>query len=207
MSKNNNKKKNAPPANERVKPIIPATGKDGAQTDDGAEKTARNIVPIAIVTLLAIVVLLLGLCVSLALTAPGSSADEAAMQSEPAMDHEHAWTPVYKTVHHDAVTGEVLHPAEYDYVTAYHTICTECGSQIDNQVQAHKEETGHIGHNTNVPVTEKRLMQDEWLETVVLEEAWTEEVLDHSVCKGCGDALYGVDAPAAEPVPDTDQAA
>lgn len=212
-----NKKKPPAPQVARVKPLHPREP-EGDEAKEGAVQSTRstiwhNVSSIAILALLAITVLLLALDISL--NAPkGITQGTEPVQEEPAgitevsEAHEHAWEPVYATVHREAVTDAIEHPAEYEQVTAYHTICSACGEQIDNEVQAHEEETGHLSYSTNVPVMEQRIAKDAWVEPFVVEEAWTEQVCDHYVCETCGELLYGTqDGDASQaPVPTGSQA-
>ena len=103
--------------------------------------------------------------------------------------HEHKYEPVYTTIHHDAVTEEVEHPAVWEKTIGYHTICTTCGEQIDGHVQGHVDETGHVGHNTNVPVEESHKVSDPWVETVPVADAWDEQVYAGTLCSVCGERV------------------
>lgn len=121
--------------------------------------------------------------------APSARAPEEPAGTGPAVAeaHEHAWEPIYETVHHEPVTDVVEHPAEYEHVIAYHTICTTCIEKIDGKVQAHQDETGHVGHSTNVPIEEQRVKVDPWEETIILEDTRDEQVAVGLYCPGCGE--------------------
>ena len=86
----------------------------------------------------------------------------------------------------DEVSHAVEHPAVYEDVTTYHSVCNECGELIDGHAAQHIAETGHSGYSRNVPLTETVLKTPAWSETVVDSEAWVENVADHMVCTECG---------------------
>lgn len=95
-------------------------------------------------------------------TSTASSSNSQQQASTPA--HQHSWTPVYKTVHHDAVTQQV---------TTYHTVCNTCGAKdVDGY---HLIETEHSSYRNNVPFTE----------TKIISNAYDEQVIDHYTCS-CG---------------------
>ena len=86
--------------------------------------------------------------------------------------HTHSWTPVYRTVHHDAVTQE-------QPVYKWDTVCNVC-KQV-NPSREHEKAHAMAGegsgyHDENVLVGYK---------TVTLKNAYDEQVLDHYVCS-CG---------------------
>ena len=84
---------------------------------------------------------------------PAPTQPQTEPQTEtPAPVHQHTWTPVYKTVHHDAVTHTVHHDATYKtvhhdavyetrtieepvydeapvYATRYYQYCSDCGRE------------------------------------------------------------------------------
>lgn len=101
--------------------------------------------------------------------------------------HEHEWSPLTETVHHDAVTRTVKHPAEYAQQTAYHTVCNECGEVLDNAADQHIEATGHSGYTVNVPREETVLTKDAWNEVVVVQDAYDEVKVNGSICLSCGE--------------------
>lgn len=101
--------------------------------------------------------------------------------------HTHDWTIVMKTINHDEVNHDVVHPAVYEDVITYHSVCNECGEIIDGKAAQHIAETGHSGYSRNVPRTDKVLVSERWVETVVDAEAWVENVADHMVCTTCGE--------------------
>ena len=86
--------------------------------------------------------------------------------------HTHSWTPVYRTVHHDAVTQE---QPVYDSLT----VCSVCGQVRPNKdhITAHiKAHEGSGTHETNVQTGTR---------TIVTQAAYDEQVLDHYTCS-CG---------------------
>lgn len=104
---------------------------------------------------------------------------------------QHEWEEVRTTIHHDAVTHNVDHDAEYRTVTRYHTVCNICDAQIDNQIAEHKAETGHYSWSTNVPFEEQELVKEAYTQTVTDQEAFDEQIVMGRKCKKCGKAeLY-----------------
>lgn len=100
--------------------------------------------------------------------------------------HVHTWTPLTETLHHDAVTQEIYHPAEYETKTVSHTICNVCQAVVDNAAVEHQEATGHIGYTTNVPRQETVKVKDAWTETTVVTPAYDEQIIKGSICLDCG---------------------
>lgn len=185
------KKDKAPSGiNGRVKPIV------------SSFKNAHAMKPYALIcAALAVVLAACSLVLSVASMNHGTEPGEAAVIEE--VQHEHNWTPVYTYVHHEAVTDEVIHPAEYENATSYHTVCVVCGDQIDGKVEEHRAATEHEGYATNVPFDERKIVEDAWTETVVIEDPWDEQVYDHALCSSCGETLYSAPSEeyAVEPAP------
>ena len=100
----------------------------------------------------------------------------------------HEWEEVKSTVHHDAVTHDVNHDAEYKTVTKYHTVCNVCGEQIDNNIAAHKEATGHYSWTTDVPFYEQELVKAAYTQTVTDQAAYDEQIVIGRKCSKCGKA-------------------
>ena len=100
---------------------------------------------------------------------------------------KHQWQDVSEVVHHDAVTHEVNHPAEYEQKTVTHTVCNICGSKIDNIIDQHKKETGHYSWTSDVPFQENVMTKGEYTETVVDKEAYDEVVVKNQICNICGE--------------------
>lgn len=117
--------------------------------------------------------------------APAQVSKTVALRPEP--EHAHEWAALTETVHHDAVTRTVEHPAEYAQQTAYHTICNECGEILDKAAEQHMEATGHSGYTVNVPREETVLAKGAWSEVVVVEDAYDEVKVNGSICLGCGE--------------------
>ena len=99
---------------------------------------------------------------------------------------QHEWEEVRQTIHHDPVTHEVNHEAQYRTVTKYHTVCNVCNEKIDNQIAEHKEKTGHYSWSTNVPFEEKELVSEAYTQTVTDQDAWDEQIVMGRKCKKCG---------------------
>lgn len=98
-----------------------------------------------------------------------TSSPQPAEPSQPsAPSHEHSWTPVYTTVHHDAV---------YTQRAIYGTVCTSCGATLntENDIVKHLKATEHHGWREGVVGYEDVLLQD----------AYDEQVFDHYACS-CG---------------------
>lgn len=126
---------------------------------------------------------------------PGVSRDEGSSEngSSASAGHEHEWSDVKETVHHDAETATVHHEARYEQVVERHTVCNVCRAQIDGAVREHAAATGHTGHTTGVPVTANRLVAEAYDEEVVVKEAYDEEKTVGRECKACG-AVEAYDA-------------
>lgn len=165
---------------EDMKPIAP-------QPQEDTKKERRTRIGYIVSTAL------FALCIGVTVGAAGSAlmnaqaeqVEEGPIAEAPA--HEHHWGPGYETIHHEAVTDEVVHPATSETVVAYHTVCPDCETVIDGMAREHQEDTGHGVPQTNVPREETRPLAAEWTETVVLEEAWEEQKMTKVVCSGCGE--------------------
>ncbi len=86
--------------------------------------------------------------------------------------HTHSWTPVYRTVHHDAVTQE--QPVYEECM-----ICTDCGAINPNRDHSknHALNGGSGGcYGSKVQTGTK---------TVTVKNAYDEQILDHYTCS-CG---------------------
>lgn len=119
------------------------------------------------------------------ITAMEASQEVVAAQ---AAEHVHTWIPQTETHHIDAKTETIFHPAVYEDVVVYHTVCNVCGTNIDGIAEEHKADTGH-SYTTNVPKSEKHLKTAEWPETVVVEDARDEVVNTGVLCTSCGETL------------------
>lgn len=121
-----------------------------------------------------------------------------------AAEHVHTWIPQTENHHIDAVTETILHPAVYEDVVVYHTVCNVCGTNFDGVAEEHKADTGH-SYTTNVPKTESHLKTAEWTETVIIEDARDETVTTGVLCTTCGEQLnidqaiaQGISVPEAQ---------
>ena len=99
----------------------------------------------------------------------------------------HSWVPITTTIKHPRISHEVIHDAEYETKTELHTICNECSQIIDGVAQDHIDETDHSGFTTSIPIHEKILLKDAWVENVVDEEAWVETLTEGYVCSSCNE--------------------
>ena len=96
-----------------------------------------------------------------------SSSNSQQQASTPA--HQHSWSPVYKTVHHDAVTQQIT--------TETH-ICNTCGADLGNS-----DESGAYAHLINNNHSSFRNANK--YETKVITPAWDESVISYYSCS-CG---------------------
>lgn len=111
--------------------------------------------------------------------------------------HTHTWKPVYKTIHHKAVTHKEdkghYEDQGYDVTVSK---CGTCGKEFTdfNELAEHKRvsreinpndpDKWHGGSSTYTKHVEKKVWVSKWV-TVVDKEAWDEKVLDHYECS-CG---------------------
>ncbi len=113
-----------------------------------------------------------------------ASGDESAQEV-----HKHDWVAEYETVHHDAETHVVHHPATYENQTVYSTQCNTCGEYLDssdNEGTGHCAATGHKGFTKEVPHKETVQVKAAWDETVTDKAAYDESVLKDYKCSTCG---------------------
>lgn len=114
------------------------------------------------------------------------SANPSETQEQAASVHDHEWTDLVETFHHDAETKTVHHDAVYEQSVERHTVCNVCKAAIDGKTREHAAETGHEGYTTGVPVTVEKLVKDAYDEEVVVEEAYDEERVIGRECGTCG---------------------
>ena len=100
-------------------------------------------------------------------TSTATSSNSQQQASTPA--HTHSWSPVYKTVHHDAVTQQIT--------TETH-ICNTCGADLGNS-----DEGGAYAHLINNNHSSFRNANK--YETKVITPAWDESVISYYSCS-CG---------------------
>lgn len=121
--------------------------------------------------------------------------------------HTHKWVQQYKTetipakthtVHHDAEYKTVHHDAVTHEEAIYHQVCSGCGQDFGDSVDAaiaHSAETGHnyslkqVGTNTvtdQAAYDEKVLVKDAYDETVVDTPESTKQVPNGYKCSECG---------------------
>ena len=121
--------------------------------------------------------------------------------------HTHKWVQKYKTetipakthtVHHDAEYKTVHHDAVTHEEAIYHQVCSNCGQDFGDSVDAaiaHSAETGHnyslkqVGTNTvtdQAAYDEKVLVKDAYDETVVDTPESTKQVPNGYKCSECG---------------------
>lgn len=127
-------------------------------------------------------------CNAVSLGERTQAVEEAAAQlTEQMAVHEHVWQPNTELVHVEPDTHEVAHDADYEVVYVPHTVCNVCHEVIDGVTVEHAAATGHEGHTTGVPVPEKHLAHDAWVETVTDEDAHDELVTVSETCALCGE--------------------
>lgn len=119
-------------------------------------------------------------------------AAHAALAQEVASTHVHTWQKNTELVHHDAITHQIEHPAEYETVLATHTVCNVCQEVIDGLTREHTVVSGHHGYTTGVPIAEERLVQAAWMETIVDEPEYDELITDTETCTECGSVRRAV---------------
>lgn len=113
-------------------------------------------------------------------------ADEASVE-ETTPVHEHTWVSEYQLQTIPAVTETVHHDAETETVMENHTICNVCYEVIDDSIEAHQAETGHVGVSTNVPVPVEKETVAAWDETIVKTPEQTKLVSNSEKCSTCGE--------------------
>lgn len=116
-----------------------------------------------------------------AANATQSETTQAAQESDDETEDDTVWSTRYVLIHHKAKTHTVKHPATYEEVVEYHTICNTCGEQIDGQTDEHAKKTGHEGYTTDSPVKVKKVKTEAYTETVTDQEAYDELVEDGQV--------------------------
>lgn len=120
--------------------------------------------------------------------------------------HTHSWTPIYTTVHHDAVyeTEKTLVQEEWiEYIGHAERVCNGCGKRWDAELvrsggAVELDFSNHLSTCTGTPgmvgasyhtedIIEDIIVHEAVYETkdVLVEEAWDEEVIDHYECS-CG---------------------
>ena len=111
-------------------------------------------------------------------TGGSSSSSSGSSSADSTPTHTHSWQPVYRTVHHDAVTEP-----EPIYETIEVNVCNVCGAVISGDPGYHAmqhmlngEGGGHRGETRAEIIGYK---------TVVTQAAYDEQVLDHYACS-CG---------------------
>ena len=105
-------------------------------------------------------------------------------ESKPA--HQHNWVAQTKTVHHDAVTEQqwvVDVPSQQQAIT----VCNQCGAILTTDTyiahdKAHVLAGGNGGWHTEYRYTEEQ----GHYETVVVQQAWDEQVVTGYKCSSCG---------------------
>jgi hypothetical protein len=133
----------------------------------------------------------------------GNTTSTSTNSSSSTTAHTHSYTPVYKTVHHDAVTGtRTVETPVYKEVpvtkTVYCEKCNICEQQgvttyMYNQaeVTAHAQEVGHGNYRSyqyEEPTGETKTVlwrTDVTTETYTITEAYDEQVVDYYKCS-CG---------------------
>ena len=127
----------------------------------------------------------------------GSGSSSSSSSSSSATAHTHNWTPVYRTVHHDAVT-HTEDQGHYEDQGYSRTVisCKTCGATFTSmsELEAHKnvsretypddDSKWHVGSITKTEWVSNNV----WVSNIVTvtdSPAWDEQVLDHYECS-CG---------------------
>ena len=119
-----------------------------------------------------------------------SGGNSNANTSTPAA-HTHSWTPVYRTVHHDAVTHEEpVYETRYEsaYKCGAHHIelvngnCSQCYTERQGTSNAWME---GVPANTYLDYYAKQVTKQTGTKTVTDKAAYDEQVVDHYTCS-CG---------------------
>lgn len=206
MTKTKNKNTQATPA------LDASENAQATPASDASEQGANATLPLA--QRIALLVCIVGVAASVALSVVALGAQNAPLDARPdtpapvqqqaqtsgedasqdkvAKDgaeevHEHAWIADYGTIHHDAETTQRWVPATYKSVTENHTVCNDCQARIDGAAQRHLDETGHGGYTTDVPITDEVVDVAGHFETVVIKQAWDEEVVTGYHCLTCAE--------------------
>lgn len=126
-----------------------------------------------------------------------SSGSSSSSSSSSAVAHTHNWTPVYRTVHHDAVT-HTEDQGHYEDQGYYRTvyICNQCGARFysSEELVAHQKATTKenpdnldLWHGSS-STDREWVSNNVWVSNIVTvtdSPAWDEQVLDHYECS-CG---------------------
>lgn len=127
----------------------------------------------------------------------GSGSSSSSSSSSSATTHTHNWTPVYRTVHHDAVTHteDQGHYEDRGYSVSRYK-CSTCGQKFDSleELQAHRNvsretypDNPDMWHGGSSTINEW-VSNNVWVSNIVTvtdSPAWDEQVLDHYECS-CG---------------------
>lgn len=127
----------------------------------------------------------------------GSGSSSSSSNSSSATTHTHNWTPVYRTVHHDAVTHteDQGHYEDQGY-DKYVVSCNTCGAQFDTMeaLHAHQDVSRETYHDNpdmwhgGSSTYSVHVSNNVWVSNIVTvtdSPAWDEQVLDHYECS-CG---------------------
>ena len=109
-------------------------------------------------------------------TGGSSSSSSGSSSADSTPTHTHSWQPVYRTVHHDAVTEQSQEPI-YEWTT----VCSVCGQVEPTREHSKNHALNHEGsgtHGASVIVGYNTV-------TKTIQAAYDEQVLDHYVCS-CG---------------------
>lgn len=126
-----------------------------------------------------------------------SSGSSSSSSSSSATTHTHNWTPVYRTVHHDAVTHteDQGHYEDRGYNSTVE-VCKTCGAEFTTNIDLCQHQ--RVSRETNPDDDSKwhvgAITRSSWVSnnvwvsnivTVTDSPAWDEQVLDHYECS-CG---------------------
>ena len=114
-----------------------------------------------------------------------SGSSSAGGSSAPA--HEHSWTPVTKTVHHDAVYETQYTTVHHDAVYAYKSVCSACGavSPSRDHIEQHML-NGENGGYYEKKVCVQEAYDEQVAKNVLVKAAYDETVTTGYKCSTCG---------------------
>ena len=107
-----------------------------------------------------------------------SSNNNSGSNSGTSQGHTHSWTPVYRTVHHDAVTQE-----QPVYKAVPYTACNVCGADVSGHPNEHSKAHALAGEGSGWHEASRTTQVG--TRTTTVQQAYDEQVLDHYTCS-CG---------------------
>lgn len=112
--------------------------------------------------------------------------DSETEESTAATTCEHEFSPVVEEHRVEATYKQVPIDEVTETVTEYHTVCNVCRELIDGQVLEHRDQTGHVGATTGVPMRVERVVSPARTDLVEDVAAHTERIVKSERCGLCG---------------------